>query len=120
MFKVEHRCAANEHGRLDVLDWGCGSGVAGRRVVRWLDADRVTALRVWDHSALAADFAAEAAQARYPRLTVEQVTPGFLASDEPIGVLVVSHVLNELPAEVLQQLRGLVDSDAATELLFEH
>lgn len=107
MFKVEHGCASQAEGRLDVLDWGCGSGVAGRRVVRWFGADRMTALRVWDHSALAADFAADAAQARYPQLTVEPVTPGFLASEEPIGVLVISHVLNELPPEVLRELRGL-------------
>jgi hypothetical protein len=106
-FKGEHGCASTEGARLDVLDWGCGSGVAGRRVVRWFGANRVTTLRVWDHSALAADFAADAARARLPQLNVQQVTPGFLASDEPIGVLVISHVLNELPAEVLRELRGL-------------
>jgi hypothetical protein len=90
-----------------VLDWGCGSGVAGRRVVRWLGAERVSALRLWDHSALAADFAGSAARARFPQLAVEPVTPGFLASDGPVGVLVISHVLNELPAEELLALRGL-------------
>ena len=90
-----------------VLDWGCGSGIAGRRVVGWLGVDRVSALRIWDHSALAADFACGAARARFPQLAVEHVTPGFLASDTPIGVLVVSHVLNELPAAELLALRGL-------------
>jgi hypothetical protein len=90
-----------------VLDWGCGSGVAGRRVVRWLGAGRGSALRLWDHSALAADFACGAARARFPEIAVEHVTPGFLASGEPVGVLVISHVLNELPAEELLALRGL-------------
>jgi hypothetical protein len=90
-----------------VLDWGCGSGVAGRRVTGWFGADRVTVLRVWDHSALAADFAAQTAQARFPKLRVEHVTPGFLAGGEPVGVLVISHVLNELPAAELLALRGL-------------
>jgi hypothetical protein len=96
-----------------VLDWGCGSGVAGRRVTHWLGADRVTALRVWDHSTLAADFAAQTAQARFPKLRVEHVTPGFLAGDEPVGVLVISHVLNELPAAELLALRGLAARAAA-------
>lgn len=90
-----------------VLDWGCGSGVAGRRVVRWLGAGRVSALRLWDHSALAADFACEAARAEFPGIAVAQVTPGLLASDEPVGVLVISHVLNELPASELLALRVL-------------
>jgi hypothetical protein len=92
-----------------VLDWGCGSGVAGRRVIRWLGADRATVLRVWDHSALATDFAARTAQAAFPELRVERVAPGFLASGGPVGVLVVSHVLNELPAAELLRLRELAE-----------
>ncbi len=90
-----------------VLDWGCGSGVAGRRVVDWLGPERVDTLRVWDQSGLAADFAAGAAETRFPKLRVAHVTPGFLAGDEPIGLLVISHVLNELPAGELLALRGL-------------
>ena len=81
-----------------VLDWGCGSGVAGRRVVRWLGPDRVAALRLWDESALAADFAAAAARAEFAGVRVEHLTPGFFAGGGPAGVLVVSHVLTELPA----------------------
>ena len=94
-------------GSIAVLDWGCGSGVAGRRVVGWLGAGRVAALRVWDQSGLAADFAAAAAEAQFPGLRVEHVTPGFLAGEAPVGILVVSHVLNELPAAELLALRGL-------------
>jgi hypothetical protein len=93
--------------KLAVLDWGCGSGVAGRRVVNWLGADQVGVLRLWDYSALAADFSAQAARESFPRLAVEHLTPGFLAADEPVGVLVISHVLNELPASELLALRGL-------------
>ena len=92
---------------IQVLDWGCGTGVAGRRVVHWLGIDRVAVLRVWDYSPLAAGFAAEAAGDRFPNLRVEQVTPGFIAGDESVGVLVISHVLNELPAAELQALRRL-------------
>jgi hypothetical protein len=90
-----------------VLDWGCGSGVAGRRVVRWLGAEHVSVLRLWDHSPLAADFSEQAARRSFPGLVVEHLTPGFLAADEPVGVLVISHVLNELPAGELLALRRL-------------
>ena len=107
MFDREHPSASVDRSGPAVLDWGCGSGVAGRRVVRWLGADRVAVLRVWDRSALAAGFAAGAAHACFPGLTVEQLTPGFFAGNEPIGVLVISHVLNELPAGDLRALRGL-------------
>jgi hypothetical protein len=87
--------------------------VAGRRVVRWLGADRVAVLRAWDRSALAAGFAASAAHDRFPGLLVEQVTPGFFTGREPIGLLVISHVLNELPAEDLRALRGLASRASA-------
>jgi hypothetical protein len=96
-----------KHEKFTVLDWGCGSGVAGRRVVRWLGADQVAVLRLWDHSALAADFSAQAARSSFPGLAAEHLTPGFLASKEPVGILVISHVLNELPASELLALRGL-------------
>jgi hypothetical protein len=93
--------------KVAIFDWGCGSGVAGRRVVEWLGEERVAVLRLWDHSALAADFAVGAARTRFPQLAVDHMTPGFLNSDEPVGLLVISHVLNELPAAELLALRGL-------------
>ena len=104
---VDRRGIPAQDAKLAVLDWGCGSGVAGRRVVQWLGENRVTVLRLWDHSALAADFAARAAHAQFPRLAVDHLTPGFLAGDEPVGLLVISHVLSELPAAELLALRGL-------------
>jgi hypothetical protein len=91
-----------------VLDWGCGSGIAGRRVITHCGADQFDTLRLWDHEPLAVDFAQGRAQEEFPRLKVETVTPGFLAGDEPIGLLLISHVLNELPTEALANLRQLM------------
>lgn len=91
-----------------VFDWGCGSGIAARRVIAAFGAENFDSLTVWDHSPLASDYAAETAQAAFPLLRVAQATPGLLADDSPIGLLVVSHVLNELPAEALASLRAVV------------
>ncbi len=90
-----------------VFDWGCGSGVAARRVIAGFGAAAFDSLTVWDHSPLACDYAATAARQQFPNLHVAEATAGLLASDTPIGLLVVSHVLNELPAEALAQLRAL-------------
>jgi SAM-dependent methyltransferase len=96
-----------------IFDWGCGSGIASRRVISFFGADNFDSLTVWDHSPLASDYAAEAAQQAFPTLRVAQATPGLLASTEPIGLLVVSHVLNELTPEALASLRALIErSDA--------
>ena len=91
-----------------VFDWGCGSGVAARRVISFFGAERFDSLLVWDHSPVACDFAAESAREAFPALNVAQATPGFLASTEPVGLLIISHVLNELPPEALDELRTLV------------
>ena len=77
-----------------VLDWGCGSGVAGRRVVRCFGTENFSALQLHDRSALAVDFAGEAARAAFPHLPVE----AWRDQGNPASLLVVSHVLNELAA----------------------
>ncbi len=90
-----------------VLDWGCGSGIAGRRVVDFFGADPFSRLLLHDHSNLALDYAGHRAQQAFPDLMVERAGPRFLRSDEPIGLLVVSHVLNELDENGHAELRAL-------------
>lgn len=90
-----------------VFDWGCGSGVAGRRVVEFLGAENVARLVVHDHSALAVEFAEHRARKTLPALAIERASYRFLQEGE-IDVLVVSHVLNELDATGRAELEGLV------------
>ena len=91
-----------------VFDWGCGSGVAARRVISFFGPQNFDSLSVWDHSPAARDFAVEAASKAFPGLDVAQVTPGVLSSNELVGLLIISHVLNELSPEALDSLRALV------------
>ena len=92
-----------------VLDWGCGSGVAGRRVLAHFGAENFDSLQVWDHSPLAIDFAAEAARREFPALNVSSTTP----PDGAIGLLIISHVLNELDPAARAELDALVARAAA-------
>ena len=90
-----------------VIDWGCGSGVAGRRVVQRFGQGAFDSLVVWDHSPIATGFAHDAAREKFPGLDVSMATPGFLGTEEPIGLLVLSHVLNELQPDALDSIRAL-------------
>lgn len=83
-----------------VLDWGCGSGVAGRAFLDHFGTAAATELRLWDRSALAMDFAARRARAKYPGL---QVQSGLGPTPD---TLLISHVLGELTAD---QANGLAD-----------
>ena len=87
-----------------ILDWGCGSGIAGRRVLDFFGPANFAGLQVFDHSALAMEFALHQARQSFPGLAVGPAT-----GDGPIGVLVLSHVLNELDENARAELRTLTD-----------
>ena len=86
----------------NLLDWGCGSGIAGRRVVDFFGAANFSELQGFDHSPLAMDFAQHRAQQVFPSLKTGRFDRGG-----PIGVLVISHVLNELDESARTELRAL-------------
>ena len=76
----------------EVLDWGCGSGIAARAFLDHFGQGAAGGLRFWDRSARAMDFAARRATAKYPGLAV---------STGPVQaptLLLLSHVLSELDA----------------------
>jgi SAM-dependent methyltransferase len=91
-----------------IFDWGCGSGIASRRVISFFGAEHFDELTVWDHSPAACDFATDAASRSFPNLAVASATPSLMAGDAAIGLLVISHVFNELPATALSELKALV------------
>ena len=98
-----------------VLDWGCGSGIAGRRVVEAFGPENFDSLELWDHSLLASSYAADRAQKSFPAIAIHPIsTPNH--SGQPPGLLVVSHVLNELQPEARKDLLAL--ASRADEILW--
>jgi ribosomal protein RSM22 (predicted rRNA methylase) len=93
-----------------VLDWGCGTGVAHRRVLAaW---PQFTSLALHDRSPRARIFAAERAQREFPQMPVTWEAP--VATPETL--LLVSHVINELPEAELNRLLEL--ARAAGEVIW--
>ncbi|ATC65382.1 hypothetical protein CMV30_16315 [Nibricoccus aquaticus] len=90
-----------------LLDWGCGSGIAGRRALSAFGAENFDTLQVWDHSPLARQFATAAAKENFPTLSVSEFSP-FTPHSSPFTLL-LSHVLNELPAPARSELFALID-----------
>ena len=82
------------------LDWGCGTGIAGRRVAQaWPEQIRTLSLSDRSHPAL--NFAATRARATLPGISVQT------GADCAPETLVLSHVLNELTPEALERLLAL-------------
>lgn len=87
-----------------LLDWGCGSGVAHRRVIdTWPDSTH--SVRVFDHSTLAESYATQRLQDRFPDLDVRSWD-----RSESIATLTISHVLNELDRESTEDLMQTIQS----------
>jgi hypothetical protein len=90
------------------LDWGCGSGIAGRRVVgAWPTA--VTALLCHDHSPVAISHATQSA--RNAGIAADKFEEGL-----PYATILISHVLNELSPEAERALLACIEQ--ATTVLW--
>jgi SAM-dependent methyltransferase len=98
-----------------LLDFGCGSGVAGCRVLSAFGPAHFTGLTLADHSPEAVAFAATRARETFPGLTVSTLSASSDLStlDVTSTTLVISHVLNELTPEARITLLALAARAAA-------
>lgn len=96
-----------------LLDWGCGSGIAGRAFLDHFGPASASELRLWDRSLLAMQFAAKRARKKYPGLTVSFCQGGPPATFAPgergreSKILLISHVLTELDSDQTEALVNL-------------
>jgi hypothetical protein len=94
-----------------LVDWGCGSGIASRRVLDVFGPAHFSGLHLHDHAPEAVAFASARSRETYPALPLLD-SPGFRLATTPF-TLVVSHVLNELPPEARATLLDLAARAAA-------
>ena len=94
----------------ELLDWGCGSGIASRAFLDHFGAGSVSRLHLWDRSSLARDFALKRAREKYAGLEADAGPP------EPSGILLLSHVLSEQTPEQIEVLLGVAAN--ATSVLW--
>ncbi|MEO7932204.1 MAG: small ribosomal subunit Rsm22 family protein [Chthoniobacterales bacterium] len=96
-----------------VVDWGCGTGVATRRVLAQYPS--ITHVTLWDRSPLALRFATESIRQKFPNISFVPWNP----SSPPRAIYLLSHVLNELPESDLTPLISLLTSQAESILWVE-
>ena len=84
----------------ELIDWGCGSGIASRAFLDHLGEKSVSALQLWDRSSLAISYATARARAKYPKLRIAAGSGSPTAN----SILLISHVLTELTPEQTQLL----------------
>ena len=67
-----------------VLDWGCGSGIASRRLIDFFGATNFSRLVLHDHSILAMDFAEHRGRLAFPGISIERADYRTLEGHEPL------------------------------------
>lgn len=87
-----------------LYDFGCGSGIAGRRVAAAFGIERFGEIWLHDHAPEAVAYAGTRLAAAYPGLSISARLPEDAQTD---FVLVVSHVINEMDANGLDLLTAL-------------
>ncbi|MCX6131202.1 MAG: hypothetical protein NTX25_19355 [Proteobacteria bacterium] len=93
-----------------VIDWGCGTGIASRSLLE-VTGHRFSSLKLFDRSAFAMQFAKHKLAGEFPDQCVD-LWPKQSHEDRPY-LLLVSHVLSELPADQLARLTVLAQKAAA-------
>ncbi len=96
----------------EVIDWGCGSGIATRSFLEHFGPDSSTTYHFWDRSPLAMEFAAHKAREVFPDIKVWLERPPERMS----GTLLISHVLTEFADAQLDEL--LVLATHATSVIW--
>ncbi len=91
-----------------VLDWGCGTGIASRAFLDHFGPGSAQVLWLWDRSGLARAYARRRVHAKYPGLEVQ------VGLVERPDLLLISHVLGELSPPQIEQLTHLVARATAT------
>lgn len=88
---------------LQVYDWGCGSGVAIRSFLEAFTKEETgpVQLRVWDHSERARAYTTERVTRAFPGRV--RIAEGKV-DDKLQGILLISHVINELDDDALAAL----------------
>lgn len=79
--------------RGELIDWGCGSGVAARACLDHFGVDAFRGVRFVDRSGLAMEYAARKARKRFPNLPV---AAGASSPWGPGDTVLISHLLTEL------------------------
>jgi hypothetical protein len=95
-----------------LVDWGCGSGIAARSLLAYAPPGSFDEVVLWDYAPVATSFASAAIRQRHPHVDVRTADPASVTNDGAF-VLVVSHVLNELEEAGRETLIALARRAAA-------
>lgn len=97
---------SSENSPYNVLDWGCGTGIASSRFLSFFQEGKSFQLNLWDRTSKSIAFTEEILKNQFPGLSISTWKKEI--SSEPF-ILLLSHVINELSSESEQEIISLID-----------
>jgi ribosomal protein RSM22 (predicted rRNA methylase) len=88
----------------DLVDWGCGSGIAHRAFLDHFGTGLTSRLWLADRSPLAVNYAIRRATTKFPALRVEAASADALKSVGAGANVLISHLITELPPARLEEI----------------
>lgn len=96
-----------------LVDFGCGSGIASRRVLGRWSSDRFPEVRLLDKSSLATGFAASRLRGLAPGVRVVEAGSVAVAEVMDGATVLLSHVLGEMQPAARRQFSSALSGAAA-------
>lgn len=108
---------------IEIIDWGCGSGVATRRFLSFLQEyapqTQIERLVLSDRSELAVKWAKQKILGEFPHFNPEEIFTHLSAMTDtaplaraPFRIFLLSHVIGELPSDMLGRLQSILKNFA--------
>lgn len=96
----------------DLLDWGCGPGVAARSFCSWAQEKKfkVSSCFFWDRSPIAMEYARTLLRKEFPRIQARIVDRNRIPQK---FILLISHLLGELNDQGLEELLEIAQRASA-------
>lgn len=99
------RTVLNWEGKFDVLDWGCGTGIASSSFLQTVGIEKVGSVFLYDKSKRAVSFSQKKLASLFPDVGISSWEQKNYSNNNSLPlVLLVSHVLNELSEQNKKEL----------------
>ncbi|MFM8315076.1 MAG: small ribosomal subunit Rsm22 family protein [Deltaproteobacteria bacterium] len=106
MREISNKGAMSTLSKINLLDYGCGTGIAAEKIIGILGQDRVEKIFLWDRSTVALKYSCERLTQLYPNLKI--VSCSRLEDATEANVVVLSHILNEIEKSELETLKHAI------------
>jgi len=90
-----------------LYDFGCGTGIASRKMCEFFGVNLISAVWLWDFSKKAVRFSADKLKSLYPGLIIEELNEVKVPGVK--WILCVSHLINELSENEFDRMIKLAE-----------